>query len=115
MAVATGHHAVGYSVFALAVIAIAGALAANHVLLAGVEATNSKRSQAVQAIASVYERTRHWPANDRDAILTESDRSRLRAMDATFRLDTVEPSSHRALYFVKFGERNMRVGVPERM
>jgi hypothetical protein len=108
----SGHHAVGWSVFGLAIIAVAGALSVNHVLLAGVETIRSQQIQAVQAISAVRQRTQQWPASDHDPMLSSADRAKLRAVKATFRLDQIAGNGRHAFYFVKFGGRALRLDVP---
>jgi hypothetical protein len=113
MAAVSGHHAVGYSIFGLAIVAIAGALAANHTLLAGIQTAKLQQTQAVQAISSVRGRTKQWPATQSDPMLNESERARIRAVNFTFKLDSVAAEDHKAYYFVIVGGRRIRVGVRE--
>jgi hypothetical protein len=107
-------HAVGWSIFGLAIIALAGALAANRVLVAGVQtATKNRQSQAVQVISSVRQRTQQWPKNETDPLLTAADRSRVKSARVGFRLDKVDVRARKAFYFVSVGERSVRLDVAE--
>ena len=107
-------HAVGWSIFGLAIIALAGALAANRVLVAGVQATTKTRqNQAVQVISSVRQRTLQWPKDERDPLLNDTDRSRVKSANVGFTLDEVNARTKRAFYYIRTGERRERMDVPE--
>ena len=108
-------HIVGWSIFGIAIVALAGAVAINRILVIGIEATKARQTQAALAINTVYKRTQQWPQTDRDPILTDEDRSRVRAANATFRLDRIDSGGHRALYIVNFGDHPIRLNVPEQM
>jgi hypothetical protein len=110
-----GHHAVGWSVFGLAIIAVAGVLSVNHVLLAGIEATRARQTRAAQAISAVRQRTQQWPQTEKDPLLNEADRSRLKSVNVSFKLSQVDPEGHSASYSLRIGERRIRLDVPERM
>jgi hypothetical protein len=108
-------HAVGWSIFGLTVIALAGGVAINRVLVAGIETTKALQTQAAQTISTVHQRTRRWPQSDRDPMMNDGDRSRVKAANLSFRLDKVDAAKHRALYIVYYNEHPFRLNVPERM
>ena len=108
-------HVVGWSVFGMAIIALAGGIAINRVLVIGIEATKAKQVLAAQAISGIHRRTNTWPTNQADAMLTADDRDRLHAANATFRLQKVEAPAHRALYVVDYDGQIFRLTVPEKM
>ena len=108
-------HVVGWSIFGLSIIALAGGVAINRVLVAGVEATKARQLRAQRAISAVYARTSQWPKTERDAMLSTEDRERVEDAKITFRLNQIDATGHRALYIVFYGDHPMRVNVPERM
>lgn len=106
-------HAVGWSIFGLTIIALGGAVAANRVMVAGVEAAQKVRqTQAVRAISTVHQRTQQWPVSEKDPMLDDGDRSRVRESRATFKLVDIQPGPHRATYDLSYSGRSMRVSVP---
>ena len=114
MPAASGHHA-GYSIFGLAIIALAGGIYLNQVLVAGIKANNALHTAPAVTINAVYRRTKHWPQDERDSLLNDSERSYARTADFKFRLISVDPPAHRALYSVMFGKRTLRINIPEQM
>ena len=108
-------HLVGWSIFGMAIIGLAGAVAINRVMVVSIEATKLRQTRTAQAISTIHKRTNTWPKNDKDAMVNEDDRTRLKAVNATFRLHHVEANAHRALYIVNFGDHAFRLNVPERM
>lgn len=108
-------HVVGWSVFGMAIIGLAGAVAINRVMVISIEATKARQTKTAKAISDIHARTRIWPRSSQDKSLNDADREVLRSANATFRLDKVIGVGHRAYYIVNFGDHAFRLNVPERM
>ena len=106
-------HVVGWSIFGMAIIGLAGAIAINRVMVISIEATKARQTKTALAISTVHQRTSQWPLTDKDPMLTDEDRVRVRQANATFRLQRVDSSGHRAFYIVNFGDHAFRMNVPE--
>ena len=107
-------HVVGWSIFGLSILALAGGVAINRVMVAGIEATKVRQTKTAQAISNVHRRTRQWPRSEQDPLLNDSDRSLMHEANATFRLDQVDAPAHRAFYIVRFGDHPFRLSVNEK-
>jgi len=97
----------------MAIIGLAGAIGINRVMVVSIEATKARQTKTALAISSVHQRTSQWPLSDKDAMLTDEDRLRVRQANATFRLQRVDVRAHRAFYVVTFGDHSFRLNVPD--
>ena len=114
MAGPANSHPVGWSIFGLTIIALAGGIAINNVLAAGARtAVLEQRERTRSTISGVYRRTRQWPKSDQDPLLSADDRDKLHELGATFQLNSVAPPRHQATYDVHLGDRILQMDVPE--